>query len=178
MFVRNKVTIKARRHKSSWNLCCDGILCGKILDFVKKILAAAFFLGLGMAWAEGQYTARQLAARFYYDLGPEQADVSSYPEKQQGNYRIFAKICSQCHTPARALNSPLIERGDWKRFVSRMHSKTKITSGPVMSRQDAQAVVNFLAYASQIRKVKNKIVFAAKSKELQALFEDIRKERD
>src|SRR5208282_2996823 len=91
----------------------------------------------GLVWAESKYTPQQLEARFYYDLGPAEVDVSSYPKKQQENYRVFAETCFQCHTLARPINSPIVERKDWRRYVQRMHGKTKIVAGTQISERDA-----------------------------------------
>ncbi len=131
----------------------------------------------GLAWAASKYTPSQLAARFYYDLGPAEVDVSSYPKKQQENYQIFAKTCSQCHTLARPINSPYVGRKTWKRYVERMHLKTKVVSSAVISPEDEKAIVDFLSYDAQLRKVKNKGAFETKRTELRALFEDVLKDR-
>jgi cytochrome c5 len=129
------------------------------------------------ALAQERFTPEQREARFYYDLGPKEVDVTSYPKAQQENYRIFAKTCSQCHTLARAVNSPLIAREDWRRLIKRIHQKTKVTAGTAMGKEAAKAAIDFLAYDSQVRKVKDKAAFAAKTQELKTLFADVRRER-
>jgi cytochrome c5 len=142
-----------------------------------KIILSLCLSMSAVVWAGEKYTPQQLAARFYYDLGPAEVDVSSYPKDQQKNYRLFAKTCSQCHTLARPINSPIVERKDWRRYIQRMHGKTKMVSGIVISAKDAQIVVNFLSYDAQIRKVKNKAAFDAKANNLRLLFNDVQKER-
>lgn len=130
-----------------------------------------------LVWADNRYTSQQLAARFYYDLGPAAVDVTSYPEVQKKHYRVFVKTCSQCHTLARPINSPIVDRKDWKRYVQRMHGETKMASGKLISARDAECIVSFLSYDAQIRKVKNKAAFDAKTKELRLLFNAVQKER-
>lgn len=142
---------------------------------IMRMLGA--ILLVGAASAAEKFTKEQLNARFYYDLGPAEADVSSYPQAQKDNYGVFARNCSQCHTLARPINAPIVSRKDWKRYVQRMHLKTKVSSGTAISKEDAKAIVDFLAYDSKVRKVDRKAGFAAKTAELQRLFEDVKKER-
>ncbi len=124
-----------------------------------------------------RFTAEQREARFYYDLGPKEVDVASYPKEQQENYRLFTETCSQCHTPARALNSPLVSREDWRRFIRRMHQRAKANAGTNIDQAAAKAAIDFLAYDSTIRKVNDKAGFAAKTQELKTLFAEVRRER-
>ena len=144
---------------------------------MNRIIAAAVLLSGGLAWADPKYSQEQLDARFSYDLGPSEVDVSSYPEMRKQEYYLFRQACSQCHTLARALNSPIAKHADWKRFVTRMHLKDKAKGGEGFYKGEGQALIEFLAYDSQVRKITGKEAFARKSKELQALFEDVRKER-
>ncbi|MBI4062119.1 MAG: hypothetical protein HY403_11910 [Elusimicrobia bacterium] len=129
------------------------------------------------ARAQERFTAEQRAARFYYDLGPKEVDTAAYPEKQRENYRVFAKTCSQCHTPARALNAPIVTREDWRRFIRRMYQRTKVSAGSSIDPKAAEAAIDFLAYDAQIRKVRDKAGFAARTQELRALFAEVRRER-
>lgn len=139
-------------------------------------LAAALALA-GTAWAAEKYTQEQLGARFYYDLGPAEADVSSYPKTQQAGYAVFKRVCSQCHTTARPLNSPLVKREDWRRYVRRMHARTKVYAGTSVGKKDAEAIIDFLSYDARKRKVEQKAGFEAQTKELRRLFDAVRKER-
>lgn len=131
----------------------------------------------GLAWAGEKYTKEQLSARFHYDLGPAEVDVSSYPKKQQQNYQVFKRTCSQCHSLARPINSPLAKREDWGRYVRRMHLHTKVRAGTQISKEEAGAIVDFLAYDSKRRKLDQKPDFEARDLELRALFEEVKKER-
>lgn len=152
----------------------------------KKMLAV-----LGLAFSMGmmgcekssesekpKFTEKQLAAMFYYDLGPEEIVVSSYPEKQKKNYSIFSRTCSQCHTLARPINVPLVEKKDWDRYINRMHQRTKVRAGAQIAKKDVQAILDFLIYDSRVRKVEGKASFDEKAAELKRLFEEVKKERE
>ncbi|MBI4056619.1 MAG: hypothetical protein HY399_03630 [Elusimicrobia bacterium] len=143
----------------------------------KTAIAISLGLFLSSAWAGGKFTPEQLKAQFYYDLGPSEIDVSGYPKDQQENYKVFKRTCSQCHTLARPVNNPLIQRADWDLYVSRMHVRTKVRPGTSISRKDARRVLNFLTYDSKMRKIDHKADFEAKTKELLKLFEEVKKER-
>ncbi|MBI4051355.1 MAG: hypothetical protein HY400_02500 [Elusimicrobia bacterium] len=130
-----------------------------------------------MVRAQGKFTEEQLKARFYYDLGPDSVDVSSYPKEQQANYAVFAKTCAQCHTLARPIHAPIIERKDWKRYVDRMHVKATIKSDVKMTKADSKAVLEFLAYDSKVRKMDRRAEFEFKTNELKALFKKVETER-
>lgn len=129
------------------------------------------------AWAQQLYTDKQLEARFYYDLGADSLDVSSYPQEQQDNYKVFANTCSQCHSLARALNAPLTARADWRRYVVRMHLKNKARDGSGFTQKDAKAIIAFLTYDASERKIKNKAAFDAHSERLKKEFEQVKAER-
>ena len=123
------------------------------------------------------FTDEQLDARFHYDLGPAEVDVSKYPERRRADYEVFKRTCSRCHTPARALNAPYVERGDWERFVRRMHLKADATGRGSVSEAEARAAVDFLVFDARERKLRRKSEFAAWDRELRKLFEDIKKAR-
>ena len=139
--------------------------------------AAGLALLCGAAWAGETFTADQLKAMFSYDLGPAEIDVSSYPKEQQAAYAVFVRGCSQCHTLARPINAPLIARKDWKRFIARMHLRTKVRPQAGITKEEAGTIADFLAYDSRRRKVERKAEFEAKSRELESLFERVKKER-
>ncbi len=144
---------------------------------MNTIIVLALLIFSAPVLAQERFTPEQREARYYYDLGPKAADVTSYPKEQQENYQIFAKTCSQCHTSARALNSPLVSREDWRRFIKRMHARAKMRAGAAINREAAQAAIDFLAYDSQVRKVKDKAGFAARTSELKILFAEVLRER-
>lgn len=144
---------------------------------MKALITMILLFASAPAGAQERFTAEQRAARFSYDLGPDEVNVTSYPKAQRDNYEVFAKTCSQCHTLARAINSPLVSREDWRRFIKRMYAKTKMRSGAEIGSKDAKAAIEFLAYDSQIRKVKGKAAFEARARELNLLFLKARSER-
>ncbi|MFI5360674.1 MAG: hypothetical protein ACHQ49_01790 [Elusimicrobiota bacterium] len=125
----------------------------------------------------GRFTDKQLEAQFPFDLGADQVDVSGYPKAQQDHYAVFSSVCSRCHTLARPINSPLVSRADWRRFISRMHVRSKIQTDKTFDKEQAEAVVDFLAYDSDVRKNKHKAQFDAESERLKKLFVEVRAER-
>ena len=138
---------------------------------------AAVVLIAGAAWAAEKLTKAQLEARFYYDLGSAEVDVSKYPVEQQANYVHFEANCSLCHTQARPLNSPLVARKDWARYVKRMHLKSKVHFDRGFEKNEGKGILDFLAYDSNLRKVEHKAEFEAQTARLKELFEEIKKER-
>ena len=127
--------------------------------------------------APEQFTAKQHEAQFYFDLGTDRIDVSGYPKAQQENYKIFTAVCSRCHTPARPINSPLAARTDWRRYVQRMHVRSKDQSDKTFTQEQAKSIVEFLAYDSNIRKIAHKAAFDAETDRLKKLFVEVRAER-
>lgn len=145
------------------------------------VLALAFsmeMLGCGQSSQSQKpnFTEKQLGAMFYYDLGPEEIDVSSYPEKQRENFAVFAKTCSQCHTLARPINVPIVEKKDWDRYINRMHQRAKVRKAKI-PKQEVAAILDFLIYDSQVRKADGKASFEKRTEELKQLFEEVKKER-
>ena len=131
----------------------------------------------GPASAPARFTDKQREALLYFDLGADQIDVTGYPKAQQENYKVFAAVCSRCHTLARPINSPLVTRADWRRFIERMHVRSKIQSDKTFTKEEAKTVVEFLAYDSDIRKIKHKAEFDAETQRLKKLFVEVRAER-
>lgn len=109
-----------------------------------------------------------------YDLGPASVDVSHYPANQQDNYRLFLQKCSVCHTPARALNFPLVSNEEWLRFVSTMHDNADKT---LLTGEDLHRIADFLSFDSEERKVNGLDDFAASLRILQKRFAQIQLER-
>lgn len=46
---------------------------------------------------------------FPNDFGPTAINVSHYPKKMQGYYRLFLSKCSKCHTVARPINAQFLQ---------------------------------------------------------------------
>lgn len=144
---------------------------------MNTVIVLSMLLAVASAQAEERFTPEQREARFYSDLGPKELDVTTYPKEQRDNYTVFAKTCSQCHTLARTLNSPLVAREDWRRFIKRMYQKTKSSAGTAIGKESAEAAIDFLAYDAKVRKVQDKAGFETKTRELKALFAEVRAER-
>jgi cytochrome c5 len=125
----------------------------------------------------GKFTDKQLAAQFYFDLGTDSIDVSGYPKAQQENYKVFSAVCSRCHTLARPISAPLITKADWKRFIQRMHVRSKIQTDKTFTKEDEKKIVEFLAYDSNVRKVQRKAAFDAETERLKKLFAEVKAER-
>ncbi|MBI5201750.1 MAG: hypothetical protein HY925_09215 [Elusimicrobia bacterium] len=141
---------------------------------MKLRLGWALLAGLAAAaWA-----ADRKDARFYYDLGPDEVDISGYSDQAKIAYPVFKTTCSRCHTLARPLNSPTVAREDWERYVKRMHLKTTSKKGTAFSKEEAKAILTFLTEDSKRRKVDQKAAFETKTKELQSSFKELEKERE
>lgn len=133
---------------------------------------------LAAAAGSAEVTDADLAARFPYDLGPAEVDVSGYPDPAKKGYALYRRSCTACHTGARALNSPLSKREDWARYVKRMHVKGKSKKGAEVSRDDAAAIVEFLTHDSKVRKLDRRDEFEAAGKTLEERFKLVRAERE
>ncbi|MFI5360920.1 MAG: hypothetical protein ACHQ49_03025 [Elusimicrobiota bacterium] len=112
---------------------------------------------------------------YYADLGPDAIDVAGYPAQQRFNYALFERECSRCHTLARAVNSPVESRLYWRFHLARMslHSRYR-RLGPIKA-ADSRALLDFLEYDAQVRKVRDKKAFDAQTEELKRRFEPILK---
>lgn len=118
------------------------------------------------------FTDEELAAQFYYDLGPSEVDVSDYPKRQQENYALFQRACSQCHTTARPLNSPRTTRTSWEYYVMRMRLFCQFDGVPEFNSEDAERIVDFLAYDSKVRKERRREEFEAETRALRRRFDE------
>lgn len=116
------------------------------------------------------FTQTELSARYYSDLGPAEVDVSSYPPEEQRNYEVFRRVCSSCHTPARALNSPVATREGWRGYVSEMRMRGALKKEPVPDEDELAAVISFLTYDGRVRKLERRAEFEAQSRRLQKEF--------
>jgi len=120
---------------------------------MRKIGMLLLLAGALLAAEQGPIQKDELLARMPADLGSATVDVSSYPLPQQMSYKLFLDRCSGCHTPARAINSRIATREDWQHFVSLMHGR--LLSGAMSESwktDESRAIIDFLAYDSQVRK--------------------------
>jgi hypothetical protein len=131
------------------------------------------------ASAAGPYPPKEQREYLYpYDLGPAAIDASGYPAERRASYPLFAKTCSQCHTLARAINSPLISREQWAPFVDRMHLRAAGRPWSDFTPEEAAAILDFLVHDSRVRKVERAKEFEARGRRLRELFERVRAERE
>lgn len=131
---------------------------------IRRAAAVVGLIALGAVFLRGQEKAGPLR---YEDLGPAVIDVSDYPDFQKINYRLFMERCSRCHTPARAINSPIVTEKEWKHYVNLMHIRSKKTW---LKPDDLTWIAEFLAYDSKIRKVDHRDEFLRQQKALQDRF--------
>ena len=113
---------------------------------------------------------------YYADLGPDSIDVAEYPAQQKYNYGLFAQECARCHTLARAVNSPVQSRLYWHFHLARMSLHSRFQhQGPIPPDQ-MKAILDFLEYDAQVRKVQDKKKFDEQTEELKRRFEPILKD--
>jgi hypothetical protein len=113
---------------------------------------------------------------YYMDLGPAEIDVSRYPTQQKRNYAVFKMQCGRCHTLARAVNSPVKRRAYWAFHVARMNHHARRDPGGQISRDDVQAILDFLAFDAQVRKIDDAESFERQTAELQRRFDPVLEE--
>ncbi|MFI5345503.1 MAG: hypothetical protein ACHQ51_03930 [Elusimicrobiota bacterium] len=142
-----------------------------------RVLMSALFFLANAAFAAETFTADQLKAQFPYDLGASDIDVSGYPAAKKTEYDLFRRTCSQCHTLARPINSPIATEAQWRRYVRRMKVRTQAHSHAKIPAESIEPLVDFLVYDSKIRKTDRKESFAAESERLRLLFKDMVAER-
>ena len=119
---------------------------------------------------------RRAAALFYSDLGPDAVDVSAYPPARRRDYEVFLRVCSRCHTPARAINAPYVDRAWWEFYTARMRVRARF-HGDGLSKKDLRSVLDFLEHDSNERKIARAAEFEAVKSELKRRFEDELDER-
>ncbi len=105
-------------------------------------------------------------ARYYSDLGPDVIDVAGYPAQQRYNYRVYAEVCSRCHTLARSINAPVASREFWEFYMLGMRTANRIDEKPPITAQERKAILDFLEYDSRVRKVEHARQFEAQTEEL------------
>lgn len=114
------------------------------------------------------YLPRELPqnARFYSDLGPDAVDISEYPTQQKYNYAVYAAACSRCHSLARSINAPAVSRAYWEFYMLSMRGRGWVKKAPAISREDRKAIMDFLDFDSQLRKVAREKQFEELTNEL------------
>lgn len=119
---------------------------------------------------------RRAAALFYSDLGPDAVDVSAYPAERRRDYEVFARVCSRCHTLARAINAPYVSRGWWEFYMARMRVRARFHGEP-LSKEDMRATLDFLEHDSNARKLGDAARFEETKAVLKRRFEAALDER-
>lgn len=116
---------------------------------------------------------------YYSDLGPAAIDVSGYPLQQRENYRLFERACSQCHTAARAINAPTVSRAFWQFYMSGMSTRSRVRTGAVapITREESEAIMDFLEYDARERKVRRADDFDALTEALKERHQRVIDER-
>lgn len=113
--------------------------------------------------------AKLKAAVYPADLGPETVDVSAYPRRIRNDYKIYARVCSQCHTLARANYSQQVERVWWTLYIAQMRARAAWKGAP-LSPDEIRAILDFLEYDSRARKDERLTGFARTNEELTRRF--------
>ncbi|MBI3549055.1 MAG: hypothetical protein HY078_08455 [Elusimicrobia bacterium] len=132
--------------------------------------------GLFAAGARAAEASDPAAPSFYYDLGPESIDVSKYPWTQRENYEVFKKNCQVCHTLARPINAPYVDRRDWGKFIREMHVRKKEWTNSPFAQGEAEVVIRFLVFDARIRKIERRMEFEENARRLRAEFNRLKKE--
>ncbi len=102
------------------------------------VLALAGAAVLGRAAAEDRKFVPD-----WRDKGPDRIDVSTWPENEQENYRVFSEKCNKCHTVARPINSRFTAQ-EWKRYLKRMLRRPDSN----IDEEQARHIYDFLKYWS------------------------------
>jgi len=81
----------------------------------------------------------------------EGLDASKLPEDVRGDYEVFARRCSKCHSLARPLQAGITDDEQWVMYVKRMRRQP--ASG--ITDQDEVVIDRFLRYyAADLRRQK------------------------
>lgn len=110
---------------------------------------------------------------YYADLGPDSIDVSKYPAQQRYNYEVFKRVCAECHTLARAINSPVESRMYWRFHLLRMDLHARAQERVRRTPQETKAVLDFLAYDAKVRKIEQRERFQRQTAELKRRFQPV-----
>jgi hypothetical protein len=154
----------------------------RVIDRRAAALALIAVMAAGCSWldrSERETAKQEVGVGYYTDLGPATIDVSGYPPEQQRNYAVYSRVCSQCHTLARANNCPVVARAFWELYIGgmRRHSYYYYQTRTPITREESRAVLDFLDYDSQARKLLRKEEFDLQTKDLKRRFDQLIDER-
>lgn len=135
-------------------------------------------LWVGAPTASWGLTDAEAKAVYPADLGPATIDVSAYPPEQKASYGLFLRKCSICHTPARAINSPLVHYKDWEHYsalmMARHRDRFNVERWP---KAELERISRFLAFDAKIRKVDRAEEFSNLQSRLRKRFKDVQEEK-
>jgi hypothetical protein len=83
-----------------------------------------------------------------WDKGPDRIDISRYPAEMKEDYKVFVRLCSNCHTLARAVNCDFVLEDDWERYIKKMMRRGRSIIKP----EDAEKIFAFATYDAKARK--------------------------
>jgi hypothetical protein len=79
----------------------------------------------------------------------EGLDPSKMPDDLRGDYDLFARRCSKCHSLARPLTAGITDDTQWNMYVNRMRRQP----GSGISYEDQEHILKFLHwYAADLRR--------------------------
>jgi hypothetical protein len=108
------------------------------------VWAAAFSTRLVVAQDDRPLDPQVIA----WDKGVDKIDVAAYPLEIKKDYKVFADLCSRCHTLARAVNCDFVLEDDWERYIKRMMRRGRSLIKP----EDAEKAFEFAVFDSKLRK--------------------------
>jgi hypothetical protein len=135
------------------------------------LLAAALLAGCGAL--SRRVPPQDPAVLYYSDLGPAEIDVAAYPEDRRRQYAVYARVCSACHTLARSVNSPVVSRDFWEMYILAMRRRSAWTPTPEITRQEGEAVADFLDYDARVRKIERAAEFDALTRALKRRYAEL-----
>jgi hypothetical protein len=78
----------------------------------------------------------------------EGLDRTKVPDDMKGDYDLFARKCSKCHSLARPLQSGISDDEQWVNYVNRMRRQP----GSGINYEDQEHILRFLRYfAAELR---------------------------
>ena len=135
-------------------------------------VAVASFVAGCYTWPHLR-TAGLPVTEHYTDLGPDTIDVSSYTPVMQAHYKTFERVCGDCHTLARSINCTTQSRTYWRFHLARMSLHSRMRHAGPLSKEDREAVLDFLQYDDRARKRDRRAEFEKLDEELKKRFDPI-----
>ena len=102
-------------------------------------------IAVGIVIAAMGAAASLLACAGSRDARGEGMDTASMPDDIKGDYEVFARRCSKCHSLARPLNSGIDDDEFWVNYVARM----RLQPGSGINQADSFVILRFLRYFSR-----------------------------